>query len=134
MTLQKALAASLIAASTVAAAAIVPKSQASTNIWTPEKTAEKAKTIRLLVHKEIKKQMKWQPSCKTGKTKWSYKGMVPCQEVFDKIFGGQDEGKKKMWKMKKFSRGEFEGMFGHISASVSVCKLRLGVFDGVLIW
>jgi hypothetical protein len=108
MVLQKALAASQISA------AAVPKQSAS--IWTPEKVSEKAKTVRLLVNKEVKKQMKWQPSCKTGGTRWSYKGIVPCQEVFDKIFG--NEGGKKAWKMKKFSRAEFEGMFGHITASV----------------
>ena len=86
--------------------------------WTPEKIAAKAESISLLVNKEIKKQMKWQPSCKQGKTKWSYQGMVPCREVFDEIFSNEKDAKKQ-WKMKKFSRVEFEDIFGYVEASVS---------------
>lgn len=111
--LQKALAASKDAGTAV------PKQSAS--IWTAEKVTEKSKTVRALVHKEIKKQMKWQPSCKTGSTRWSYKGVVPCQEVFDEVFGNE-KGAKKQWKMKKFSKSEFVGIFGHIEASVSTAK------------
>ena len=51
---------------------IAPKDVA----WTPEKVAERAQKVRDICSKEIKKQMKWQPSCKKGSTKWSYTGVV----------------------------------------------------------
>lgn len=66
---------------------------------------------------EIKKQMKWQPSCKTGTTKWSYTGIVPHEDVFYKLFGF--EKPKKAWKQKKIDMADFEGKIGYISNSVS---------------
>lgn len=35
---------------------------------------------------EIKKQMKWQPSCKKASTKWRHTGIVPHKDVFYKLF------------------------------------------------
>jgi hypothetical protein len=66
---------------------------------------------------EIKKQMKWQPSCKKGSTKWSYIGIVPHEDVFYKLFGF--EKPKKPWKQKKIDMNDFENSIDHISASVS---------------
>lgn len=48
--------------------------------------------------------------------------MVPCREVFDEIFGNEKEAKKQ-WKMKKFSRVEFEDIFGYVEASVNLSVL-----------
>lgn len=50
--------------------------------------------------------MKWQPTCKTGTTKWSYTGLVPHEDVFYKLFGF--EKPKKAWKQKKIDIGDFE--------------------------
>ena len=89
-------------------------------LWTPEKVKERATKAKDIARKEIKKQMKWQPSCKQGLTKWSYTGVVPHEDVFKKMFavGAKD----KPWKQKKISRGEFIELFGDIEASVSASK------------
>ena len=102
--------------------------EASNNIdqsWTPEKIAERAKKLQELCAKEIKKQMKWQPSCKQGTTKWSYTGIVPNPEVFREMMG--EEKKAKAWKMKKLPIQEFRELFGHITASVSACMVKLAL-------
>jgi len=85
---------------------------------TPEKINERALKIREICHKEIGKQMKWQPSCKQGSTKWSYQCVVPSTDVFNKVFK-VEEGAKP-WKQKKISTTEFQQLFGHISKSVGV--------------
>lgn len=71
----------------------------------PEKIAERACKIQDICHKEIEKQMKWQPSCKQGSTKRSYQCVVPSTEMFNKVFG-VGEG-AKAWKQKKISTPEF---------------------------
>ncbi|KAK4507722.1 hypothetical protein PRZ48_001457 [Zasmidium cellare] len=83
--------------------------------WTPEKINERALKVRELVGKEVKKQMKWQPSCKRGSTKWSYKGMVPNVDVFNKVF--EIESGSKAFKLKKVPMREFTKLFGYIYAS-----------------
>lgn len=86
-------------------------------VWTPVKISERAQKIRDICAKEIKKQMKWQPSCKSGTTKWSYTEVVPNQEVFRAVM--REENNAKSWKLRKISTGEFAELFGHIEASVS---------------
>lgn len=82
--------------------------------FTPERVAEKAKQMRELCVKGVKKQMKWQPSCKNGTTKWSFEGIVPNQDVFYAMFGFSDV---KPFKLKKVATLDFEKLFGCISAS-----------------
>jgi hypothetical protein len=48
--------------------------QAGAAEWTPERIGEKARQMRELCTNGVKRQMKWQPSCKKGSTKWSYEG------------------------------------------------------------
>ena len=86
-------------------------------VWSDDKVAERAKKTRDVCAAEIKKQMKWQPSCKTGTTKWSYIGIVPHEDVFYKLFGF--EKPKKAWKQKKIDMADFEEKIGYISNSVS---------------
>ncbi|KAG9554812.1 hypothetical protein KCU71_g10775, partial [Aureobasidium melanogenum] len=97
-------------------------------VWSEEKIAERAKKTRDVCAAEIKKQMKWQPSCKKGSTKWSYTGIVPHEDVFYKLFGF--EKPKKPWKQKKIDMNDFENSIDHISASIRYGSLRL-TGDGV---
>ncbi|CAK4031438.1 Hypothetical predicted protein [Lecanosticta acicola] len=97
--------------------------KAAADIWTPEKVAERAAKARDICRKEIKKQMKWQPSCKRGSTKWSYQGIVPNVEVFNKMFNIDE--KAKAFKLKKIPRDDFGGMFGYISASCRYDDLNI---------
>lgn len=90
-------------------------------VWTDEKITERASKTRDVCSKEIKKQMKWQPSCKQGKTKWDYTGIVPHEEVFYKLFGF--EKPKKPWKQKAIDMVDFEQRIGVISASVSFIQI-----------
>ncbi|KAI5239060.1 hypothetical protein E4T42_08821 [Aureobasidium subglaciale] len=85
-------------------------------VWSEEKIAERAKKTGDVCAAEIKKQMKWQPSCKTGTTKWSYTGIVPHEDVFYKLFGF--EKPKKPWKQKKIALDDFIDRVGRISASI----------------
>ena len=92
--------------------------------WTPEKIAERAQEVREICGKEIKKQMKWQPPCKKGTTKWSYTGVVPTQDVFRKVMC--EDTNANFWKMKKISTYDFAEPFGHIHTSVSTIPVALG--------
>jgi hypothetical protein len=85
--------------------------------WTPEKIAERAQKVREICGKEIKKEMKWQPSCKRGTTKWSYTGVVPTQDVFREVI--HEDKNVKLGKMKKISTHDFAEIFGYIQAFVS---------------
>ena len=76
--------------------------------------------MRELCGKEIKKRMKWQPSRKRGSTKWSYKGLVPNKDVFEKAFN--IEAGSKPFKLKKLPLDDFVGIFGYISASVGIAS------------
>jgi len=63
----------------------------------------------------IKKQMSWKPSCKTNSAKWSYDGLCTDAEVFGILLGLDGP---VTWKMKKFTKEEFENALGSIEASV----------------
>ncbi|KAG9550876.1 hypothetical protein KCU79_g13607, partial [Aureobasidium melanogenum] len=75
---------------------------------------------------ETKKQMKWQPSCKKGSTKWSCTGIMPHEDVFYKLF--ELEKPKKPWKQKKIDMNDFENSIDHIR--IRYGSLRL-TGDGV---
>jgi hypothetical protein len=79
--------------------------------------------MRDLCAKGIKKQMKWQPSCKQGRTKWSYEGVAPNREVFCSMFSFETAGKP--FKQKKITVSEFGKLFGDISASCRYNYLRI---------
>jgi hypothetical protein len=85
--------------------------------WTEDKIAERARKTRDVCSTEIRKQMKWQPSCKKGSTKWSYTGIVPHEDVFYKLF--RMEKPKKAWKQKSIDMNDFIQAIGAITASVS---------------
>ena len=86
--------------------------------WTPAKVTEKARKLHSVCNSAIVKQMKWQPSCKQGTTRWSYTGTVPHEDVFFRAFGFQMDG--KAWKQKKMTPTEFQHQIGEVSASVSI--------------
>ncbi|KAI0916339.1 hypothetical protein AcV5_003305 [Taiwanofungus camphoratus] len=83
---------------------------------------EAAEKIRRAANSGIKKQMTWKPSCKTGTAKWSYDGICPDPEVFGALMG---LGGPPTFKMKKFSKEEFEGRIGQCTASVRYDRLCL---------
>ncbi|CAD0091866.1 unnamed protein product [Aureobasidium vineae] len=97
-------------------------SGSSGEVWSEEKIAERAKKTRDVCAAEIKKQMKWQPSCK-GSTKWSYTGIVPHEDVFYKLFGF--EKSKKPWKQKAIDTVDLEQYIGDISAPIRYNTLNL---------
>ncbi|KAK0257554.1 hypothetical protein LTS09_007601 [Friedmanniomyces endolithicus] len=86
--------------------------------WTDEKITERAKKTRDICKAGIERQLKWQPSCKAGTTKWSYTGLVPHEDVFYKLF--QFEKPKKPWKVKKISQSDLYEILGGVSASVRI--------------
>ncbi|MCJ1446706.1 MAG: hypothetical protein MMC23_007212 [Stictis urceolatum] len=87
----------------------------------PEDLEKKVAAQSSAVHKGTKKQMKWQPSCKMGRTKWSYTGICPNKEVFLSLFNRKDE--KKACKRKKISISDFETAIGSITASVGYLNI-----------
>ncbi|EKM54452.1 uncharacterized protein PHACADRAFT_210252 [Phanerochaete carnosa HHB-10118-sp] len=86
---------------------------------TPEELAEK---IRKAAAAGIKKQMSWKPSCKTNSAKWVYDGICPDPEVFGHLF---NLGGPPKWKMKKFSKQEFEDIFGDIEGHARYNELYI---------
>jgi hypothetical protein len=90
-------------------------------VWTEDKIAERARKTRDVCSTEIRKQMKWQPSCKKGSTKWSYTGIVPHEDVFYKLF--RLEKPKKPWKQKAIDMKDFNQAIGAITSTVSFTQL-----------
>ncbi|GJE92305.1 hypothetical protein PsYK624_084590 [Phanerochaete sordida] len=82
---------------------------------TPEQLAVAAEKIRKAAVAGIKKQMSWKPSCKTNSAKFVYDGVCADPEVFGYLFklGGPPK-----WKMKKYTREEFEDLFGEVKGAV----------------
>ena len=93
--------------------------------WTDDKIKDTAYKLRITVAKDIKKQMKWQPSCRTGTTKWSYSSAVAHEDVFYRAFRIEKGGEK--WKQKKVPMRDFEGVVGSISASVRSSDIYAGI-------
>ncbi|GAA5883160.1 hypothetical protein JCM16303_006119 [Sporobolomyces ruberrimus] len=87
--------------------------------WSDEKVATKVQQIKQMANKDIAKQLKWQPSCKTGTTKWSYTGMVPNDRVFFALFDlPVPRLKKEHWKVKKLPMKDFEDCIGRVRNSM----------------
>ncbi|MCJ1264624.1 hypothetical protein MMC22_004498 [Lobaria immixta] len=96
---------------------------AAAQTLSPFQVAERADKLASMCARGIKKQMKWQPSCKNGTTRWSFSGVSPSTEVFFKMLRLPSGGKP--WKMKKISREDFESAVGDINASVRCATLRI---------
>jgi len=106
----------------LAARAPVVGSTAQPQSKTKEQLEEEAEKIRKAANSGIKKQMTWKPSCKTGSAKWSYDGICPDPEVFGVLM--KLDGPPK-FKMKKYTRDEFEDRIGDIQASVRYDYLNI---------
>ncbi|CAD6918181.1 unnamed protein product [Tilletia controversa] len=119
----------LITATARAAALRAPLAGASTSAsasssagpaWTPTKIADTAARIRDNTSAAIEKQMKWQPTCREGRTKWKISVLVPMPQVFKAIFNFPDT--QKEFKQKKLTKQEFEAIFGSLQS-----KMRYGM-------
>ncbi|KAJ3910369.1 hypothetical protein F5879DRAFT_487962 [Lentinula edodes] len=96
----------------------IPAAEPKTGV---ELTAAAGK-IRKAAVSGIKKQMSWKPSCKTNSSKWSYDGLCADRHVFATVL--RLDG-PITWKMKKFTKDEFENALGNITASVRYDTLRI---------
>ncbi|KAA1477279.1 hypothetical protein DENSPDRAFT_808447 [Dentipellis sp. KUC8613] len=101
----------------------------------PAKTKEELKAaaakIRHAAMSGIKKQMSWKPSCKTGTAKWTYDGICPDPAVFGVLM--RLDG-PPTWKMKKFSKDDFEAAIGEVVASVRYDDLYITSKDVTVRW
>lgn len=75
----------------------------------PEKVAAQVQKLKKLAAQQIKKQMKWKPSCKHGTARWSYSALVD-ENVFREFRGGLKAGEKT--KGTKMSTDAFEDLLG----------------------
>ncbi|GAA5912373.1 hypothetical protein JCM6882_002574 [Rhodosporidiobolus microsporus] len=99
-------------------AAIQPQANDGPEGWDEDKVKQKARQVADVAHKAIKSSMKWQPSCKTSSTKWSYTGVVPSLAVFYALFHLPVPTKKKdLFKVKKLSHEQFDAAIGEPWAS-----------------
>ncbi|KAI4841821.1 hypothetical protein E4T44_07666 [Aureobasidium sp. EXF-8845] len=92
-------------------------------VWTEDKIAERARKTRDVCSTEIRKQMKWQPSCKKGSAKWSFTGIVPHEDVFYKLF--RLEKPKKPWKQKAIDMSDFNQAIGAITSTIRYGSLSI---------
>ncbi|CAG8951133.1 hypothetical protein HYFRA_00006531 [Hymenoscyphus fraxineus] len=96
------------------------------------KLRAQAKKLADLMASGIEKQMKWQPSCKTGGKRWEYSAMVPSEAVFNELFNIKEQTKE--WKQKKIPVKDFERITGEISASMRYGYLSLVKENVTLKW
>ncbi|CAD6927697.1 unnamed protein product [Tilletia controversa] len=113
-------------------AAPAASSSTAAPVWTPAKVAEAAQKIRKNTAAAIKKQMKWQPSCKKGTTKWSISVLAPTVEVLKAVFGFPATDKEV--KLKKLTMEEFERAFGCIEVSIRYGSLEITGTTVTLRW
>eukprot|EP01039_Chlorochromonas_danica_P011069 gene11069-12328_t len=78
--------------------------------------------LRAIIQKQIKSQLKWKASYKTGKAQWKYEGLVASEEVFKALMGCETKFKRK-----KLSLEDFYEIIGtwNISASIRYDTLSL---------
>ncbi|KAH9906234.1 hypothetical protein F4778DRAFT_637520 [Xylariomycetidae sp. FL2044] len=75
---------------------------------------------------QIKKQMKWVPSCRRGTARWSYTTGVADPAVFFKLFRlSPTDAKGKKWKQKRVLVTDFEDCVGEIHASIRYGSLKI---------
>ncbi len=80
----------------------------ATEIVSTERDAKAvANDLRSIIHKQIKAQMKWKPTCKVGSAQWKYDGMVPNNNVFNELMRSNVS-----YRRKKISVDEFERILG----------------------
>ena len=94
------------------------------NVLTDAQVQEKASKLTDIAQREIKKQMKWVPSCKRGSAKWSYTATVPSEAIFHAMFNLNADHKGKKWKQKKLPGADLGKAIGDIEA-----KIRYGYVD-----
>uniref|UniRef100_A0A0W0G2F9 Uncharacterized protein n=1 Tax=Moniliophthora roreri TaxID=221103 RepID=A0A0W0G2F9_MONRR len=87
--------------------------------WTPEKISERVAKTRDICAAEIKKQMKWQPSCKQISSQFGHPFTLKSSDLFGIEKGG------KAWKIKKVPLSDFQNRVGWITASIRYGSLRL---------
>ncbi|CAE6436248.1 hypothetical protein ACGC1H_005719 [Rhizoctonia solani] len=92
----------------------------------PPKTAEQvsAEAERIInqIDRGISKLMTWKTSCKTGSAKYSYDGICTDSRVFGKVLGLDGPPN---FKMKKYTKEEFEDLIGCISKEIRFDTLYL---------
>ncbi|OTA56797.1 hypothetical protein K449DRAFT_153695 [Hypoxylon sp. EC38] len=87
---------------------------------------EKAYALRNVVYRQIKRQMKWTPSCRAGRARWSYNGGAANAAVFLRAFRLEATNSKgKKWKQKKIPIDDFESCIGEVEASIRWGSLRI---------
>ncbi|EUC63138.1 hypothetical protein RSOL_480490 [Rhizoctonia solani AG-3 Rhs1AP] len=92
----------------------------------PPKTAEQisaeAERVISQIDRGISKLMTWKTSCKTGSAKYSYDGICVDPRVFGKVLGLDGPPN---FKMKKYTKEEFEVLIGCISKEIRFDTLYL---------
>ncbi|KAI0111027.1 hypothetical protein F4776DRAFT_358024 [Hypoxylon sp. NC0597] len=87
---------------------------------------DKAYALRNVVYRQIKRQMKWTPSCRVGRARWSYNGGAANAAVFLRAFRLEATNNKgKKWKQKKIPIDDFESCIGQVEASIRWGSLRI---------
>ncbi|KAI0360756.1 hypothetical protein OH77DRAFT_1392785 [Trametes cingulata] len=88
----------------------------------PEEIKAEAEKIRRAAQSGIIKQMGWKPTCREGRSKWSYDGFCPDPEVFGALLG---LGGPPKFRSRKFDRDEFQRHIGQIEGSVRYATLYI---------
>ncbi|KAL7621011.1 hypothetical protein AAE478_008323 [Parahypoxylon ruwenzoriense] len=109
-----------------ASATLSTASQPNDGQIDPSVVREKAQRLSVLVYRQIKRQMKWVPSCRMGTARWSCSLNVPNAAVFFRLFRLEPtDAKGKKWKQKKIPVGDFEYCVGEVEASIRYGALRI---------
>jgi DUF438 domain-containing protein len=88
----------------------------------PAKVAAKAEKLKTMASQQIKRQMKWKPSCKHGTSRFSWSG-ISDEHTFRSFMGLSPKDKVKGGRL---SIEKFENLVGkEITASIRYGHLRL---------
>ena len=89
----------------------------------PEQLQANVGRLRQLIHKGIKSQMKWKPSCKTGKARFSYEGI--CDEATFRAFMKLTDKEKSKGKRMEAEDFQKDLLGDYLYASIRYGSLEL---------
>ncbi|KAK3334086.1 hypothetical protein B0T19DRAFT_146024 [Cercophora scortea] len=95
----------------------------STAGLTAREVRSKGHELRDKIYRGVKQVMKWQNSCKLGRSRFSYSSGVACEDVV--LAALRLPKPNKSWKQKKISIWDFQDCVGDIVKSIRYGSLRI---------
>ncbi|KAK3339814.1 hypothetical protein B0T25DRAFT_363753 [Lasiosphaeria hispida] len=99
---------------------------------TADEINTKAALLQQAIERGVRKDMKWQNSCRNGTSRFAFSTGVACDEVMLRALRLPDG--KKQWKQKKITIAEFQACVGYVKKSIRYGVLVLTGENVIIKW